>query len=214
MKLQKKYLRLITTLFISTLFSSSIYAKSDNNGDLNSKDVKDIIKSIENISKKTDKTLKELNTGISKFDENNTNISPINGTWKPKIKGHKIVGCPPMMKRAFKKEAFYSHTKKIKFSKPFHPNDMFNPKDLHPKGKKFKWKKVSENKWHTILLLQGKDAGGAMVKATWDLTVTSETSMNISSHLTMKFPKEMARFMGGSSICKVNSFGIIKRIGK
>jgi len=140
-------------------------------------------------------------------------IDPTSGEWKPKMLSHDIKGCPPMMKAAFKKEQLYSKTQKANFSKPFHPNDLFDPKDLHPKGENLKWTKTAPNAWTTTLNIKDAAAAGMTMNVTWDLKVTSETSMDIKSRLSMQFPKELIAMMGGSSECKVNSDGILERIG-
>ncbi|RLA62528.1 MAG: hypothetical protein DRQ78_07940 [Epsilonproteobacteria bacterium] len=139
------------------------------------------------------------------------NIVPKSGTWKPKMTAHNIKGCPPMMRGALEKEKFYSTSKKTNFSKPFHPNDIFDPKDINPEGNQnIKWTNPKLNFWKVTLL---NNQEGMKVDMTWDLNLTSETTMDVTSHLSMHFPKEMAAMLGGSSECRVDSSGIIERIG-
>ena len=140
-------------------------------------------------------------------------IDPTSGEWKPKMLSHDIKGCPSMMQAAFKKAQLYSKTKKANFTKPFNPNDLFDPKDLHPKGKTLKWTKTAPNEWTTTLNIKDAAAAGMAMNVTWDLKVTSETSMDIKSRLSMQFPKELIAMMGGSSVCKVYSGGVLERIG-
>lgn len=140
-----------------------------------------------------------------------SNIEPKDGTWKPKITSNKVKGCPPMMSGAIEGAKMNTSTKKVTFSKPFHPNDLFDPKDINPENNpNAKWKNPSENYWKVTII---NNQQGASVTATWDVKVTTETTMDVTSYLSMKFPPEMAKFMGGSSECRVESSGIIERIG-
>jgi len=135
-------------------------------------------------------------------------IHPKNGNWQPEINSYDIKGCPPMMRSAFKKEKLYSKSKKATFSKPFHPNDLFDPKDMSPDGTEdVKWIKINPNEWKTTLHM-GQE--GMTMDMTWNIKVTSETTMDMNSHFSMNFSKEMLTMMGGASECKVDSSGIIK----
>ncbi len=137
-------------------------------------------------------------------------INPKDGNWKPKIISFDVKGCPPMLKSSLKKEKLYSKNQKATFSKPFHPNDIFNPKDLSSKiSADIKWVKVSENKWTTLYRV---DKMGLSIDMRWNILVTSETTMSMNSNLTINIPKEMSLMLGGSSECKVDSSGIIEHI--
>ncbi len=137
-------------------------------------------------------------------------INPKDGNWKPKIISFDVNGCPPMIKSVLKKEKLYSKNQKATFSKPFNPNDIFNPKDLSSKiGDDIKWVKVDTNEWKTLYSVEKI---GMSIDMVWNIKVTSETTMNMNSNLTIKLPKEMALMLGGSSECKVDSSGIIEYI--
>ena len=138
-------------------------------------------------------------------------ISPKNGKWKPKIIDYNTKGCPSMIQSTLKQAKLYSKTKNATFSNPFHPNDLFDPKDLDPNGATdVKWVKIADDTWETVLKMGQQ---GMSMDMTWKIKVTSEESMDMTSKLTMNFPKEMAMMMGGSSECKIDSSGTIEHIG-
>ena len=150
-------------------------------------------------------------TSFTSVAVNAAGIAPSNGTWQPEITSHQAKGCPSMMQAALSQAKMDTSTKTINFSQPFHPNDLFDPKDINPENNpNVKWVNSQPNFWEVTIL---NNQEGMELSLTWQLTLTSKTSMEVTSNLSMKFSKEIASMMG-STECKVDSSGHIKRIAE
>jgi len=131
-------------------------------------------------------------------------INPKDGTWKPEITSNKTSGCPSMMKSMLNKQSIPTKSKNMTFSKPFHPSSLFN------EAEQLKWEKVGENKWKASVMNQ--EGGSMNASVTWELSVVSETKMDVHSKVYMKFPAEMAAMFGGSGECKADTVGTFNYI--
>ena len=134
-------------------------------------------------------------------------VSPKDGVWKPKIDSNNVMGCPSMMKSMIDKQNIKTESKKMTFSKPFHPASLFDEAD------QLKWEKIGTNKWEATLV--NESAEGMKVSIKWKLGVVSETKMKVQSHISMKFPPEMVAMMGGGSAeCKTVTHGTYNYMSK
>jgi len=132
-------------------------------------------------------------------------INPKDGTWKPEITSNKTSGCPSMMTSMLNKQSIPTKSKNMTFSKPFHPSSLFD------EAQELKWKKLGTNKWEASIV--NNEGGGMNASVKWNLTVVSQTKMNVHSKVYMKFPAQMAAMFGGSSECKADTIGSFNYIG-
>jgi len=138
-------------------------------------------------SKTTIVLLLSILTSISSVAVHAVEIAPSNGTWKPEIKSHESSGCPTMMKAAVNQVKMDTKTKKLTFSQPFHPKDLFDPKDINPEdNSNVKWVNSKPNFWEVSLL---NNQEGMELHVAWKLVVTSKSAMDFTSSLSMKFSK-------------------------
>jgi len=134
------------------------------------------------------------------IDVPSSEVSPKDGVWKPKINSSNVTGCPSMMKSMIDKQNIKTESKKMTFSKPFHPASLFD------EAEQLNWEKIATNKWEATLINESVE--GMKVSIKWKLGVVSETKMKVRSQISMKFPPEMAAMLGGGSgECKTVTLG-------
>ncbi len=133
-------------------------------------------------------------------------IVPKDGTWEPQMVPIDAQGCSAMFQGVLAKSQTQPQTKKFLFSKPFHPNDIFEPEDI---GMKLEWTNPKPNYWRAKGVNTDDDKN---LNSVLELQITSQTTIDFSSELIFEIPKELAAILGSG--CTIKSSGTLKRISQ